>query len=102
MIILREIQRLNHEEQLSRLYLNLHTPLSWYFLRPYSHPSHDSLPLCDQVPIFNIMRKFDGVTVTDDIRLGRRRMRVTRLPRCLCLHMKRFTKVGGAAPSCRL
>ena len=39
------------------------------------------------------MRKFDGVSVTDDIRLGRRRMRVTRLPRCLCLHMKRFTKV---------
>ena len=38
------------------------------------------------------MRKFDGVTVNDDIRLGRRRMRVTRLPRCLCLHMKRFTK----------
>ncbi|GAX85297.1 hypothetical protein CEUSTIGMA_g12714.t1 [Chlamydomonas eustigma] len=45
-----------------------------------------------QVPIFNIMRKFDGVTVTDDIRLGRRHMRVTRLPRYLSMHMKRFTK----------
>lgn len=47
-----------------------------------------------QVPIFNIMRKFDGTTVTDDIRAGRRRFRVTRLPNYLCLHMKRFTKVG--------
>ena len=46
-----------------------------------------------QVPIFNIMRKFDGVTMTDDIRAGRRRFRITRLPRYMCLHMKRFTKV---------
>mmetsp|Transcript_8659 Transcript_8659/g.14930 ORF Transcript_8659/g.14930 Transcript_8659/m.14930 type:complete len:501 (+) Transcript_8659:1-1503(+) len=45
-----------------------------------------------QVPIFNIMRKFDGETVTDDIRMGRRRFRITRLPQFLCLHMKRFTK----------
>mmetsp|Transcript_43354 Transcript_43354/g.130013 ORF Transcript_43354/g.130013 Transcript_43354/m.130013 type:complete len:540 (-) Transcript_43354:664-2283(-) len=45
-----------------------------------------------QVPIFSVMRKFDGDTVTDDIRAGRRRMRVTRLPRCLTLHFKRFTK----------
>ena len=45
-----------------------------------------------QVPVFQIMRKFDGVTVTDDIRLGRRRMRVTRLPKFLCLHMRRFIK----------
>jgi hypothetical protein len=45
-----------------------------------------------QVPIFDVMRKFDGDTVTDDIRTGRRRMRITRLPRCLALHFKRFTK----------
>ncbi|KAG1659564.1 hypothetical protein FOA52_011920 [Chlamydomonas sp. UWO 241] len=45
-----------------------------------------------QVPIFNVMRKFDGETVTDDFRTGRRRMRITRLPRCLALHFKRFTK----------
>ena len=49
-----------------------------------------------QVPIFNIMGKFDGKTVTDDIRLGRRRFRVMRLPRFMCLHMKRFTKVRNA------
>jgi U4/U6.U5 tri-snRNP-associated protein 2 len=46
-----------------------------------------------QVPIFNIMRKSDGNTVTNDIRAGRRRFRLTRLPRFMCLHMKRFTKV---------
>ncbi len=46
-----------------------------------------------QVPIFSIMRKFDGETVVDDIRQGRRRFRITRLPRFLLLHMKRFTKV---------
>ncbi len=44
------------------------------------------------MPIFNIMRKFDGTTTAADIRLGRRRMRVMRLPRVLCLHMKRFIK----------
>jgi U4/U6.U5 tri-snRNP-associated protein 2 len=41
------------------------------------------------------MRKFDGEVVSDDIRAGRRRFRVTRLPRFLSLHMKRFTKVQG-------
>lgn len=50
---------------------------------------HHAFP---QVPIFNIMRKFDGTTITDDIRLGRRRMRILRLPPFLCMHMRRFTK----------
>ncbi|GIL71725.1 hypothetical protein Vretimale_840 [Volvox reticuliferus] len=45
-----------------------------------------------QVPIFHIMRKFDGENVTDDIRAGRRRFRITRLPRYLALHYRRFTK----------
>ncbi|KAL6146763.1 hypothetical protein ACLB2K_057440 [Fragaria x ananassa] len=40
-----------------------------------------------QVPLFNIMKKFDGETVTEE-----QRYRVTRLPRYLILHMKRFTK----------
>lgn len=52
---------------------------------------------CAQVPIFNIMRKFDGETVSDDIRMGRRRFRITRLPQFLALHMKRFTKVRNVA-----
>jgi hypothetical protein len=47
---------------------------------------------CHQVPIFSILGKFDGATITDDIRLGRRKFRLTRLPRFLCLHMRRFTK----------
>ncbi|GLC41126.1 hypothetical protein PLESTB_001794200 [Pleodorina starrii] len=45
-----------------------------------------------QVPIFHIMRKFDGESVSDDIRAGRRRFRITRLPRYLALHYRRFTK----------
>ncbi|PNW70479.1 hypothetical protein CHLRE_17g721600v5 [Chlamydomonas reinhardtii] len=45
-----------------------------------------------QVPIFHILHKFDGATVTDDIRAGRRRFRITRLPRYLALHYRRFTK----------
>ncbi len=45
-----------------------------------------------QVPIFHVLRKFDGEAVTDDIRAGRRRFRITRLPRYLPLHFRRFTK----------
>ncbi|KAL4458676.1 hypothetical protein ABPG75_013541 [Micractinium tetrahymenae] len=45
-----------------------------------------------QVPIFDILRKFDGVTVNEDIKAGRRRFRITRLPRFLVLHMRRFLK----------
>ena len=45
-----------------------------------------------QVPIYDLLRKFDGGRVHDDIKAGRRRFRLTRLPRYLALHMKRFTK----------
>eukprot|EP00775_Hariotina_reticulata_P013882 gene13882-14002_t len=38
-----------------------------------------------QVPIFQCLAKFDGTTISDDIRLGRRRFRVTRLPNFLAL-----------------
>lgn len=53
------------------------------------------LPRClcpAQVPIFSIMRKFDNESWSDDIRAGRRRFRLTRLPQFLVLHMRRFTK----------
>ena len=40
----------------------------------------------------NILAKFDGATITDDIRAGRRRFKLTRLPRFLCLQVRRFTK----------
>lgn len=47
-----------------------------------------------QVPLFNILKKFDGETVTEVVRprIARMRYRVTKLPRYLILHMRRFTK----------
>ncbi|XP_062160876.1 uncharacterized protein LOC133868080 [Alnus glutinosa] len=47
-----------------------------------------------QVPLFNILKKFDGETVTEVVRprIARMRYRVTRLPQYLILHMLRFTK----------
>ncbi|XVE87687.1 hypothetical protein DITRI_Ditri19aG0007600 [Diplodiscus trichospermus] len=46
-----------------------------------------------QVPLFNILKKFDGETVTTTVRPpARMRYRVTRLPQYLILHMRRFTK----------
>ncbi|KAH7674167.1 Ubiquitinyl hydrolase 1 protein [Dioscorea alata] len=47
-----------------------------------------------QVPLFNILKKFDGESVTEVVRpcIARMRYRVTRLPKYLILHMRRFTK----------
>jgi U4/U6.U5 tri-snRNP-associated protein 2 len=45
-----------------------------------------------QVPIFELLRKFDGGREHDDVKTGRRRYRLTRLPPYLVLHMKRFAK----------
>ncbi|KAF9597833.1 hypothetical protein IFM89_021918, partial [Coptis chinensis] len=47
-----------------------------------------------QVPLFNILKKFDGESVTEVVRPSIARMRycVTRLPQYLILHMRRFTK----------
>ncbi|KAK4372765.1 hypothetical protein RND71_008149 [Anisodus tanguticus] len=47
-----------------------------------------------QVPLFNILKKFDGETVTEvlDPHIARMRYRITRLPQHLILHMHRFTK----------
>ncbi|CAL0303264.1 unnamed protein product [Lupinus luteus] len=47
-----------------------------------------------QVPLFNILKKFDGETVTEVVRphIARMRYRVTRLPKYTILHMRRFTK----------
>ena len=44
------------------------------------------------MPIFELLRKFDGERLQDDIKAGRRRYRLTRLPAFLVLHVKRFTK----------
>lgn len=45
-----------------------------------------------QVPIFEIMQKYNGVSIQDDIKLGRRKFRITSLPRYLMLNIKRFGK----------
>ncbi|KAJ6741471.1 UBIQUITIN CARBOXYL-TERMINAL HYDROLASE [Salix viminalis] len=47
-----------------------------------------------QVPLFNILKKFDGDTVTEVVRprVARMKYRVTKLPRYLILHMQRFKK----------
>ncbi|KAK9822309.1 hypothetical protein WJX74_006032 [Apatococcus lobatus] len=45
-----------------------------------------------QVPIFDLLHKFDGSKVHDDIKGGRRRYRLKRLPQFMVLHLKRFTK----------
>jgi U4/U6.U5 tri-snRNP-associated protein 2 len=44
-----------------------------------------------QVPLFDLLKKYDGTSVHDDIRAGRRRLRLTKLPKYLVLHIKRFT-----------
>ncbi|GAV65210.1 UCH domain-containing protein/zf-UBP domain-containing protein, partial [Cephalotus follicularis] len=47
-----------------------------------------------QVHMANILKKFDGETVTEVVRphVARMKYRVTRLPQYLILHMRRFTK----------
>ncbi|XP_072969156.1 uncharacterized protein [Typha angustifolia] len=47
-----------------------------------------------QVPLFNILKKFDGETITEVVRpcIARMRYRVTKLPKYIILHMRRFTK----------
>lgn len=47
-----------------------------------------------QVPLFNILKKIDGETVTEVVhpRIARMRFRIKKLPRYLIFHMRRFTK----------
>lgn len=55
--------------------------------------THGSLrACCAQVPIFDLLKKFDGHHTSDDIKAGRRRFRLTKLPSYMVLHIKRFTK----------
>jgi len=44
-----------------------------------------------QIPIFNILTKFDGITTQDNPN-WRKTMRIKKLPKYLILHMKRFQK----------
>ena len=45
-----------------------------------------------QVPIFDLLKKFDNQHTSDDIKAGRRRFKLTKLPAYMVLHIKRFTK----------
>mmetsp|Transcript_9088 Transcript_9088/g.55379 ORF Transcript_9088/g.55379 Transcript_9088/m.55379 type:complete len:591 (-) Transcript_9088:552-2324(-) len=44
-----------------------------------------------QIQLFTILQKYDGTTVTDDPRTGRRTFRILTLPAYLTLHVKRFS-----------
>lgn len=66
----------------------------------HTHPTQPPTPNTPQVPIFDILRKFDAATPSEDVRAGRRRFRITRLPRFLVLHVRRFLKNQvGVAPA---
>jgi U4/U6.U5 tri-snRNP-associated protein 2 len=56
----------------------------------------DTIEICwfVQIPLFNILKKFDGETVTEVVRpqLARMKYKITRLPQYIILHMRRFTK----------
>lgn len=45
-----------------------------------------------QVQIFELLQKFNGERITDDVAAGRRRFRVLRLPPFLAMSVRRFTK----------
>ena len=45
-----------------------------------------------QIPIGDLLTKFDGMTIQDDVRLGRRKMRLLSLPRFLAISVKRFLR----------
>ena len=45
-----------------------------------------------QVPLLELLEKFNGQRVMDDVATGRRRFRVLRLPQYLAMSVNRFTK----------
>lgn len=45
-----------------------------------------------QVALATLLSKYDGRTVTDDAKAGRRTLKITRLPRFLLLHVRRFAR----------
>ena len=61
-------------------------------------PAHRYLPLRTvtyrnaQVPLFACLSKFDGSTEQEMMNGDRRRYVITRLPRFLIVHIKRFSK----------
>merc|ERR1711977_20665 len=45
-----------------------------------------------QVPLFQLLNKYNGHNVHEDVRIGRRRYQITQLPRFLILSIQRFMK----------
>ncbi|KAL6768399.1 hypothetical protein ACKKBF_B39020 [Auxenochlorella protothecoides x Auxenochlorella symbiontica] len=45
-----------------------------------------------QIPMYDLLRKYGGSLIVDDIKAGRRKFRLTKPPRFLALHVKRFVK----------
>ncbi|CAG9465643.1 unnamed protein product [Pedinophyceae sp. YPF-701] len=45
-----------------------------------------------QVMLSSLLAKYDGGTVTEDVNGGRRRFRITKLPPCVIMHVKRFSR----------
>lgn len=42
--------------------------------------------------MYDLLRKYGGSLIVDDIKAGRRKFRLTKPPRFLALHVKRFVK----------
>ena len=62
---------------------------------PVFKDSHDGKGLIPQIPLFNVLAKYDGETFTDIVKPGKvekKQYVITKLPRYLVMHMKRFRK----------
>ena len=62
---------------------------------PVFKDSHDGKGLIPQIPLFNVLAKYDGETFTDIVKPGKvekKQYVITKLPRYLIMHMKRFRK----------
>jgi len=45
-----------------------------------------------QVPIFDLLTKYDGKTMTHKIGVGRQKFKIVKMPQYLVIHLKRFTR----------
>lgn len=58
---------------------------------PHPPPPTSGAPFM-QIPMYDLLRKYGGSFIADDIKAGRRKFRLIRPPRFLALHIKRFVK----------
>ena len=50
------------------------------------------MPYCTQVPLFDLLSKFDGEKVETTDSGEKRRYQISRLPKYLIVHVKRFSE----------